>query len=245
MKGRTVREEVSHPKELHIGTTHIVYQVIFRPRRRRAALQFGEDGQLRIIVPPGYSWDHVQEFVNSNTPWILRHYDKYRDRQPKTFLPGDQFLLGGNLLTLVIRQTSQSRIIVNNDHLIMEIAAQEEFTSQTVREQLILWYRDQAVSQLLPQLDFWAQRMGCYPFRVKVHEYRTRWGYCRQDGLIALNWRIIQAPGSVVDYVLVHELTHLHYPHHQKEFWNALSLILPEYDASKKWLKEQGHLLQW
>ena len=245
VKGHTAGKEISNLQELNVGSTHIVYRVVFRPRRRRAALQFGGDGQLRVLVPLGYSLDHVQDFVDENTPWILRYHEKYRDRQPKTFLSGDRFLFEGTFLTLTIRQTSRVRTIIFNDSLITEISAQEEFTSQVVRACLIEWYRGQAVSKLLPRLDFWSKRVGLYPTRVKVHEYRTRWGYCRQDGLIALNWRIIQAPEHVVDYVLVHELMHLSYPHHQIGFWQAVSVTIPQYESSKKWLKEQGYLLEW
>ncbi|MCL4495948.1 MAG: M48 family metallopeptidase [Firmicutes bacterium] len=245
VSGRTTGEEISGSQELCIGSTRIVYQVVCRPRRRRAVLQFGEDGALKVLVPPGYSLDHVQEFVAHNTPWILRNYHKYRDRQPKTFLSGEQFFLAGISLTLVVREASKARVITDNNDLIVEIPGREEFALENVRNQLIRWYRTQAVSQLLPRVNFWARRVGRYPSRVKIHEYRTRWGYCRQDGLIALNWRIVQAPGPVVDYVVVHELTHLTHPHHQNGFWQALSLVLPGYESPKQWLKEQGYRLQW
>ncbi|WP_431607692.1 M48 metallopeptidase family protein [Sulfobacillus thermosulfidooxidans] len=63
---------------------------------------------------------------------------------------------------------------------------------------------------------------------VKPPEYKTRRGFCHADGLIALNWRLVQVPLSVIDYVIVHELTHRSYPHHCREFWAAVRSLLPQ-----------------
>lgn len=114
-----------------------------------------------------------------------------------------------------------------------------------VREALTAWFYQQAV-ELLPQRgDFYAHIVGIGPERLKIAEYKSRWGYCREDGLIALNWRIVQAPLSVIDYVVVHELTHRRYPHHRQMFWQAVEVILPDYEVRKQWLKDHGVELGW
>ncbi|WP_053960745.1 M48 family metallopeptidase [Sulfobacillus thermosulfidooxidans] len=243
-----VKGQIIATQEISSGTTRLTYHVIMRPNRRRAALRIEADGSLTVLVPPGYPMERVQSFVQQNIPWILKHHQTVQQYEAKTFREGEVFSFYGEPLTLsfcqdytwpIVRQEN-GQLIVGNMSL---IGYQDP--SQFVRNQLIQWYYEQAVKSLVPRFQSWAQQLGQFPAHVKIHEYRSRWGYCRQDGLIAFNWRIVQAPARVVDYVLVHELTHLSYPHHQKPFWNAVGQILPDYHQDKKWLKDYGHQLQW
>jgi hypothetical protein len=85
---------------------------------------------------------------------------------------------------------------------------------------------------------------------VKVHalwlaDYQGRWGFCRHDGVLGFSWRIVQAPLSVLDYVVVHELAHRRYMHHQRSFWRAVGSVLPDYPRDRLWLRQHGTLLLW
>ncbi len=62
---------------------------------------------------------------------------------------------------------------------------------------------------------------------------------------MAFNWRLIQAPLSGIDYVIVHELTHRRYPHHRQMFWDAVRVILPDFGRRKQWLRDHGAELGW
>lgn len=242
--GNMIEDRIS-VQELVIGNTHIMYNIVYRPRRLRVALQISLDGTLTVLAPRGYPLEQVQMFVEHNRSWIAKHYKKYQDYPPKTFVDGDQFLLGGSHLTLCLRAGTALQVIQHNDQLFVDVPRTGRPDTQIIRQRLIAWYRQEAAITLLPRLNTWAGRIGWHPTRVKIHEYRSRWGYCREDGLIALNWRIIQAPCPVMDYVLVHELMHLKHPDHQKGFWQALADVLPEYGQAKQWLKNQGYRLQW
>ena len=70
-----------------------------------------------------------------------------------------------------------------------------------------------------------------------------RWGSCTPDGNIYLNWQILMAPMSIVDYVLVHELAHLKYLDHSPEYWRFVRSILPDYEQRKEWLRINGPTL--
>jgi hypothetical protein len=72
---------------------------------------------------------------------------------------------------------------------------------------------------------------------VSVRNQRTRWGSCSPSGRISLNWRLIQAPPAVCDYVLLHELTHLRHPNHSARFWRELARLCPHHAEARKWLR--------
>lgn len=78
---------------------------------------------------------------------------------------------------------------------------------------------------------------------ISIRDQKTRWGSCSGRGNLSFNWRLILAPPEILDYVVVHELCHLTYMNHSKEFWGLVGKVLPNYKDSRKWLKENGHTL--
>jgi len=72
-----------------------------------------------------------------------------------------------------------------------------------------------------------------------------RWGSCSRSGVLRFNWRVIQAPPALIDYVIVHELLHLRHADHTKAFWAALGTVLPDADARRAALRGFGNRVQW
>ncbi|MFH1781264.1 MAG: M48 family metallopeptidase, partial [Patescibacteria group bacterium] len=71
-------------------------------------------------------------------------------------------------------------------------------------------------------------------------EQKKRWGSCSSRGSIYFNWRVIMAPPLVIDYIIVHEMSHLIHRNHSPKFWKQVELILPDYKVRKKWLRDHG-----
>jgi len=72
---------------------------------------------------------------------------------------------------------------------------------------------------------------------VSVRNQRTRWGSCSPSGRISLNWRLVQVPPAVRDYVLLHELTHLRHLNHSARFWRELARLCPDHAEARRWLR--------
>ena len=82
--------------------------------------------------------------------------------------------------------------------------------------------------------------MGATPNQVRVMELKHRWASCSAKGNLNFHWKCVQLPLSVLDYVVVHELTHLIHKNHTKVFWNQIDKVLPDYQERKQWLKVNG-----
>ena len=85
-----------------------------------------------------------------------------------------------------------------------------------------------------------AARVGDAAERVAIKEMRSRWGSCGPKRRMSLNWRLILAPLEVVDYVLVHELTHIRHPDHSQRFWDAVEAACPDWRVHRDWLRAHG-----
>ena len=79
--------------------------------------------------------------------------------------------------------------------------------------------------------------------RVSVRNQRTRWGSCSRRGQISLNWRLVQTPVSVRDYIVLHELAHLKEMNHSRRFWAEVARLCPEFAQAERWLKANPGLL--
>ena len=80
--------------------------------------------------------------------------------------------------------------------------------------------------------------------RVCVRNQKSRWGSCSRHGTICLNWRLLQAPESVRDYLILHELAHLKEMNHSRRFWSEVARMCPDYRQAEAWLKKNAGLLR-
>ncbi len=83
----------------------------------------------------------------------------------------------------------------------------------------------------------YAGKMGVRFEKIRLSSARTRWGSCGRSGNLSFNWKLIQAPADVLDYVVVHELAHLVEHNHSRRFWAKVAEFCPGYRAAKHWLK--------
>ena len=87
---------------------------------------------------------------------------------------------------------------------------------------------------------YYANLMQVTYHRISIREQKTRWGSCSSAGNLNFNWRLIFAPEEVLDYVVVHELAHRIEMNHSKAFYQIVAQVLPDYQASRKWLRDNG-----
>jgi predicted metal-dependent hydrolase len=104
--------------------------------------------------------------------------------------------------------------------------------------------RRRAIRELPVQLHGLAGCHGLVVSRVSIRNQRSRWGSCSPSGHISLNWRLILMPDTVREYVLIHELMHLRRPDHSPHFWRLVAQACPDYERSRRWLRENGPSIQ-
>ncbi len=96
---------------------------------------------------------------------------------------------------------------------------------------------------LPPRLLELAANHGLSVARVSIRNQRSRWGSCSRAGHICLNWRLIQMPAWIRDYVMIHEIMHLKRMDHSRKFWKLVAAVCPEHRQARKWLREHAEAL--
>jgi hypothetical protein len=120
---------------------------------------------------------------------------------------------------------------------------EEASRREAVHRAVVGWYRERALEHLSGRADFWGRRLGYSATRVLVREQRTRWGSCSADGTLRFNWRLIMAAPELLDYVVVHELTHIRVRNHSAAFWRELAKAMPDHLLLRARLREFGRQL--
>jgi predicted metal-dependent hydrolase len=88
-----------------------------------------------------------------------------------------------------------------------------------------------------------AAELGLTVSKVSVRNQRWRWGSCSPNGHICLNWRLVNMPPPIRDYVMIHELMHLRRMDHSQKFWKLVAQACPAYEAARQWLRQHGRSL--
>lgn len=124
-----------------------------------------------------------------------------------------------------------------------EEAKNDSVLTDTQRALLEKRYRTAAKDIFAMRVQYYEQIMKIHHQKIVIRDQKTRWGSCSTSGTLSFNWRLILAPPEILDYVVVHELSHFKYMDHSPQFWASVEAILPDYKLRRDWLKEHGREL--
>ena len=146
--------------------------------------------------------------------------------------------------TLAIQVSVSGQVTVRAPHT-MPDSTIHRFLSQTppLSEFRRGYYMESARKIFKRKAAAYARKMGVTYGRITIREQKTRWGSCTSEGNLNFNWRLIFAPEKVLDYVVVHELSHRKEMNHSPAFYAVVASVMPEYKACEKWLRDNGATL--
>ncbi len=123
--------------------------------------------------------------------------------------------------------------------LTLHIGLAHDATAEQIRDTVQAWLMRQAKRLFTERLNHFAPHLGVQWRKLSLSSAGTRWGSASADGAIRLNWRLIHFKQSVVDYVVVHELSHLRVMDHSPRFWDTVRAVVPDYAELRSQLKEE------
>lgn len=241
-----------HPRasrEVLLGGQSVAY-AFKRSTRRSIGFSVGAEG-LAVSAPKWVALAEIDRAVQKKSNWILRKLQETQARHQRLeaarmdWSDGAILPFRGEPLKLVLAAPSQERTALQRDALSgaasLRIAlAPDSATPEQIQGAVQAWLMQQARHIFTERLDHFAPQLGVQWRQLSLSSAATRWGTARANGAIRLNWRLLHFQPRVLDYVVVHELSHLRVMDHSPRFWATVHSVMPDYAALRRQLREQA-----
>ena len=225
----------------------LTFEVKRSKRRKTIGVTVERDASLVAHLPEGTTIDQASELIRTKLVWIHQKLGN-RDGAPREsvfrcpeFVDGEGFYFLGQHYRLKLVDTDPAEgpvptVRFEGDRLLFrreQSAAGEKRISE--------YYIRAANPYLNDTVRKWKNVVGVKPAGyVQVMDLGFRWGSCSADGTLNFHWRVMQLPPPVIDYIVVHELSHLNVSDHSNAFWKEVERALPSYQKHRNWLREKG-----
>jgi predicted metal-dependent hydrolase len=230
----------SEPSALPIVFDRATYLVRLRRHRQARRYTLRIDAAAREVVltiPPCGSVHEAKEFAEKHGGWIAARLKRLPEAAP--FAHGTEVPLRGVPHRIVHRQGARGTVWLECDAgdspLICVTGAPPH-----VNRRIADFLKREALRDLARASRGYAERLGVAIKRVCVRDQSSRWGSCSNTGVLSFSWRLILAPGFVLDYLAAHEVCHLLELNHSRRFWRLVNRLYPDAERAKVWLDVHG-----
>jgi len=233
---------VAQPQTATLGERAVPF--ILKRSRRRRSIAFSVDGNGLVVSAPWNASDsRIRRSMADGADWIIRKLEEWSSHETREqrWADGVQLAFLGSELTLKVVTDAVLLPPVLLDQWCLQITVADASKESRIREAAIGWYRRHAARNFNDRIARYTAAMQLPAPKVFLSNARTQWGSCNARRQVRLNWRLVQAPQEVVDYVVVHELAHLIEMNHSKRFWRIVEQHFPGHLEARKHLNERGH----
>lgn len=220
---------------------NINYSVVYS-ERKTISIIVERDRSVVVRAPLNASETGIAREIEKRKRLLqkkIEHNQKYPfTKEAKEFVSGESLLYLGKNYKLFVTDEPIEGILFDSKFFISR--ENQKYANRLFKE----WYINAATEIIVPKAIAIAKQLGVIYNNINILDLKYRWGSCTPKDNIHFNWRLIKAPMTVIEYIIVHELTHLLEANHTPEFWNRVAVQQPNYTKAKCWLKEFGHELE-
>lgn len=230
--------------EFYYNSRKIEYTIKYS-KRKTIAIHIEPSNNIIVKAPIGMDRNRLKELVESKGKWISNKLEESNDYkiQERTYKNGELFLFLGKEypLELMIDETASvmSVEIINNSLRIITNTEDKDSIKNLLEE----FYKKQTRIIIQDRIKYYQNYFIVRPNNIRIKKQKTRWGSCSSLKNLNFNLKLSMAKLSVIDYIVVHEMSHLIHLNHSKDFWNLVKSVLPNYKDEKDWLKHNGRRL--
>ncbi len=210
--------------------------------RKTLEIAVHPDQSVVVKAPLGTDAEAVSARVARRAGWIIKQQVYFRQFEPRTparrYVGGETHLYLGRHYRL--RISSGNRDAVKLTRGFFEVEMTGDVSSEKVKYLMERWHREKAAVKFRESLDQWWPQLEKFSLAkpiLQIKRLRKRWGSLSANGRLTLNIDLIRAPRECIDYVIVHELSHLRYGNHNPEFFRFLNKVMPDWEKRKQKLE--------
>ena len=227
-----------------------------RGKRRTIGFSVGPDG-LSVSAPKWVPLYEIDKAVVEKSAWVIKKLQETRARHDRLesarieWKDGCTLPFLGEQVIVVLdprhafggvgaELKSSLETLPGVAHLTLHVGLPHNATPDQIKDAVQAWLMRQAKRLFTERLNHFAPTLNVQWRKLSLSSAGTRWGSASADGSIRLNWRLIHFKQSVIDYVVVHELSHLRVMDHSPRFWDTVRTVVPDYAALRSQLKDEG-----
>ena len=248
----------AHPRasrESLLGGIAVGYE-FKRGKRRTIGFSVSSQG-LTVSAPKWVPLHEIDKAVVEKSGWIVKKLQETRERHDRLesaridWKDGCTLAFLGEQVIVVLdprhafggvgaELKSSLDTLPGVTHLTLHVGLPHTATPEQIKDAVQAWLVRQAKRIFTERLIHFAPTLNVQWRKLSLSSAGTRWGSASADGAIRLNWRLIHFKQSVIDYVVVHELSHLRVMDHSPRFWDTVRAVVPDYAALRSQLKDEG-----
>lgn len=213
-------------------------------KRKTMSIEISFEGEVKVRAPIGVPEEFIIDQVRKKGKWIIEKKEQAENRIDKrvnkSYEDGDLFMYLGDEYPLKIKYSPFLKSVsvqIREEKLIVHMV---QYDKEKIKRAIELWYREEGLKIIRERVDYYSKFYPLTPRSIKVKAQKRRWGSCTYYNDLLFNWRCIMAPIGVIDYIVVHEMTHMIHKNHSRSYWEAVAKVMPDYEDKKRWLKENG-----
>ncbi len=233
--------------KFNYGTQTIEFVIKYSKRK---TIEIGVEAPeiVKVVAPEGLSDEIILDYVKKKAKWIVTKLFEIKEvqflRAEKEYVNGEAFLYLGRHYSLQLLDDGLMKKPVTKLYQGKFIITTPTRNQEELRLSMEHWYREKTLDKVLEKVSYFQKYFDELPASVKVKEQKKRWASCSHKRDLMFNWRCSMAPSWVLDYIVVHEMCHMVYMNHSKEFWVLLEKVMPDYEKKRDWLKVNGVKLE-
>lgn len=206
-------------------------------QRRTVGLKITENG-LVVHAPKRIFAFQLNQILQEKSGWILNKLQAREANQidALSWMDGEHLLYLGQDIRLSIITGATNKVLVFDANA-LAIATPTPNNHTLIKRKVVQWYQKQASLDFSRRLAILAAKLGVATPPLTLSNAKSRWGSCNSRGEVRLNWRLLQAPPHIINYVICHELAHLKQMNHSAKFWAVVESLFPDYKIAEKELK--------
>jgi predicted metal-dependent hydrolase len=212
-------------------------------RRRAMEITVDRGGELILSAPLSVPDTTLRDFVQRKRMWVYKQLARkealVREAPRKVFVDGEGLTYLGRSYRLRLVAKSDAAVKLVGGRFIMP-----KSLARSGSEHLIRWYCQSAKPWMWNKVQANAARMQVIPSGLRVQDLGYRWGSCGKGDLLYFHWKAILLPAQIVEYVIVHEMAHLHERHHTPAFWRRVERAMPDFERRRDWLRLNGSAVE-
>lgn len=202
-----------------------------------------ENGEVVIKAPWYTTRNQIQEVVESKRDWIMKKLEEYNvsPRKAKEYEDGEKFQILGESYYLNIYYKDINNAILNVENekieIILPLSYAEEDNTEQIKKMIDKMYYMIAEKEVESAMEKTRKMVGLAPEEYKIKKIKYAWGTCSSRKVITINQNLMMYSRKAIEYVVLHEICHLKYMNHSKEFWNMVEKYMKDYKEVRSRLK--------